>query len=159
MFTIFNIDVNDRMEDPVRTNADVFARVIEEGFNRGNFDAWDDCFADPIIEHQYGLPSALAEFKQAIRGLRAAFPDLHLTIEDSVAHGDKEWVRMSATGTHQAPFFGVAPTGVRFTITVIDVCRFENGRIVEHWGVPDRFALMDQIGALPRRAPAPAPAR
>ena len=28
-------------------------------------------------------------------------------------------------------------------------CRFENGKIVEHWGVPDRFALLHQLGLLP----------
>jgi predicted ester cyclase len=134
------------------TNAQVFERVIEEGFNRGNFDAWDECFPDTFVEHQYGMPSTLAGFKQAIRGLRAAFPDLHLTIEDSVARGDTGWFRMTATGTHQGPFAGMAATGKPFTITVIDVCRFENGKIVEHWGVPDRFAVLDQIGAL-RRAP------
>jgi len=134
----------------MRTNAQVFERVIEEGFNRGNFDAWNDCFTETMIEHQYGMPSTLAGLKQAIGSLRTAFPDLNLTIEDSVAHGDKEWIRMTATGTHQGAFFGLAPTGKRFTITVIDVCRFENGKIIEHWGVPDRFALLDQLGALRR---------
>jgi hypothetical protein len=42
------------------------------------------------------------------------------------------------------------------TITVIDVCRFEDGRIVEHWGVPDRFHQMAQLGLLPRPAAQPA---
>jgi len=32
---------------------------------------------------------------------------------------------------------------------VIDICRFENGKLVEHWGVPDRFAALHQVGALP----------
>jgi predicted ester cyclase len=32
----------------------------------------------------------------------------------------------------------------------MDVCRFEGGRIVEHWGVPDRFAQLAQLGLLPR---------
>src|SRR5574338_772951 len=113
-------------------NTDVFRRVIDEGFNRGNFDAWDDCFPAHIIEHQYGLPSTLAQFKQAIAGLRAAFPDLHLEIDEMVASDDKVWARMTGTGTHRGPFFGLPPTGKPFTITVIDVCRFEHGRIVEH---------------------------
>jgi predicted ester cyclase len=34
----------------------------------------------------------------------------------------------------------------------MDVCRFENGKIVEHWGVPDRFAVMAQLGLLPQSA-------
>jgi steroid delta-isomerase-like uncharacterized protein len=139
-----------------RRGADVFRRVIDEGFNRGNFDAWDDCFPEHIIEHQYGLPSTLAEFKRSIAGLRRAFPDLHLEIDELIAQGDKVWARMTARGTHQGPFMGVAPSGRSFTITVIDVCRIEDGRIVEHWGVPDRFALMHQIGALPQLAPSAA---
>jgi predicted ester cyclase len=56
---------------------------------------------------------------------------------------------MTARGTHLGPFMG-PPTGKPITITVMDVCRFENGKIVEHWGVPDRFAMLVQLGLLPR---------
>ena len=135
----------------MRSNIEVFREVIEQGFNRGNFAAWDDCFTETIAEHQYGMPSSLDGFKQAIAGLRAAFPDLQLVIDEAVPVADKLWVRMTASGTHQAPFAGLAPTGKRFTIQVFDVCRFEDGRIVEHWGVPDRFALIDQLGGLGRK--------
>jgi predicted ester cyclase len=51
---------------------------------------------------------------------------------------------------------GRPPTGRSFTITVIDVCRFENGKIVEHWGVPDRFHQMVQLGLLPQPGEQPA---
>lgn len=129
-------------------NTEVFRRVIEEGFNRGNFDAWDDCFPAVFQEHQYGLPSRLAELKKEIARLRTAMPDLALTIDEMVTSGDKVWARMTARGTHRGPLMGHAPTGKPFTITVIDVCRFEGGRIVEHWGVPDRFALLHQLGLL-----------
>jgi predicted ester cyclase len=134
-----------------RTNIDVFRRLIEEGFNRGNFDAWDDCLPTTFAEHQYGMPSTRDAFKKAIGGLRSAIPDLELTFDDLHEHGDQVWARMTARGTHRGPFMGMAPTGKRFEITVIDVCRFEGGKIVEHWGVPDRFALLDQLGGLPRR--------
>ena len=137
----------------MQQHTEVFQRVIDEGFNRGNFDAWNDCFTETIIEHQYGLPSTLAGFKQAIAGLRAGFPDLHLEIDETVVSGDKLWVRMTAQGTHHGTFAGLAPTGKPFTIQVMDVVRFEGGKIVEHWGVPDRFALLDQLGALPNRKP------
>jgi predicted ester cyclase len=45
---------------------------------------------------------------------------------------------------------GRPPTGKSFAITVIDICRFENGKIVEHWGVPDRFHQLAQLGLLPQ---------
>lgn len=140
------------------TNREVFRRLIEEGFNRGNFDAWDDCLPPTFEEHQYGLPSTLAEFKRAIAGLRSAIPDLALTIEEMVADGDKLWVRMTSRGTHRGPFMGFPATGKTFAITVIDICRFAGGKIVEHWGVPDRYALLHQLGLLPRAAgPDPGP--
>ena len=138
-----------------RENTDVFRRVIEEGFNRGNFDAWDDCFPPAYEEHQYGHPPTLAGFKQAIAGLREAIPDLHLTIDEMISSGDKVWARMTARGTHRGSFMGFAPTGKPFAIAVMDVCRFEGDKIVEHWGVPDRFALLHQVGLLsgpPKRA-------
>ena len=56
---------------------------------------------------------------------------------------------MTARGTNRGPFLG-PPTGKPVAITVMDVCRFERGKIVEHWGVPDRFALLAQLGLLPR---------
>lgn len=132
-----------------RSNTDVFRRVIEEGFNRGNFDAWDDCFPPSYVEHQYGSSSTLAGFKQAIGGLRRAIPDLELTIEDMVTSGDTVWVRMTARGTQLGSYMGFAPTGKTFSICVMDICRFEGGKIVEHWGVPDRFATLHQLGLLP----------
>ena len=136
------------------TNTEVFTRVIEQGFNRGNFAAWDDCFPPSFQEHQYGLPSTLADLKQAIAGLRRAVPDLVLTIDETVDHGDKVWARMTARGTQRGPFMGHAPTNKPFTICVIDVCRFVGEKIVEHWGVPDRFALLHQLGLLPPAPPA-----
>ena len=135
---------------------EVLRRVIEEGFNRGNYAALDACFAPGYVEQQFGLSPDLAGFKNDIAGLRRAFPDLHLTIEDAVADGDKVWMRCTARGTHRGAFMGLPPTGRTYTITVIDICRFADGRIVEHWGVPDRFALMQQLGLMPARQPAAA---
>jgi len=127
----------------------VFLTVIEEGFNRGNFETLDDCFPERYTEHQYGLPETRAAFKRSIGGLRDAFPDLHLTVEKLVTHGDEVWARMTARGTHMGAYMGFAPTKKSFAITVMDVCRVEQGRIVEHWGVPDRFALLGELGMLP----------
>ena len=130
-------------------NQEVLRRVIEEGFNKGNYDALDPLFAPDYQEHQFGLKTTLEGMKQDIHYLRTAFPDFHLAIEDMIAEGDKVWIRITAHGTNHGPFMG-PPTGKPMNITVMDVCRFENGKIVEHWGVPDRFAVMAQLGLLPQ---------
>jgi predicted ester cyclase len=133
------------------SNQDVLRRVIEEGFNNGHYDALDSLFAPDYQEHQFGLSTSLDGFKRDIAYLRAAFPDFHLTIEDMVEDGDQVWIRMTARGTNHGPLMG-PPTHKSMEITVFDTCRFENGRIVEHWGVPDRFAQLMQLGLIGKPA-------
>ena len=131
-------------------NERVFRCMIEEGFNKGNLAALDELFAPDFIEHQDGfVPPNIEGVKGAIVSLRTPFPDLKLTIEEIVASGDSTWARITARGIHRAPFMGRPATGKSFAITVIDICRFEAGQIVEHWGVADRLGLMGQLGLLP----------
>ena len=73
----------------------------------------------------------------------------HLAIEDMIANEDDVWVRMTATGTNLGSFIG-PPTGKPIRVAVFDVLRFANGKIVAHWGVPDRFAVMHQLGLIPQ---------
>jgi predicted ester cyclase len=134
-----------------RENENVFRRLIEEGFSKGNLAVLDELFAPDFVEHQDGFtPPNIEGVKAAIVSLRTPFPALRLTVEEIIASGDRTWARLTARGRHLAPFMGRPPTGKSFAITVIDICRFENGRIAEHWGVADRFSLMGQLGLLPQ---------
>jgi predicted ester cyclase len=106
-----------------------------------------------LIEHQFGLsgsgPEAIDHAKAAIRDVHSAVPDMSFTIEDWAENGDTIWVRVRGRGTASGPFFG-PPSGRPIDITVMDVARVVDGRIVEHWGVPDRFAMLAQTGVLDR---------
>ena len=135
-------------------HAEAFRIVVEEAFGKGNVAVLDQLSASDVQEHQFGMPPTVEGVKGSIRSLRAAFPDLTMTVEAVVTDGDLVWGRATARGTHLGPFMGMPPSGKKFAIQVFDMCRFENGRIVEHWGVPDRFALMAQLGALPGRGQA-----
>ena len=95
---------------------------------------------------------AIAHVKEAIRQVHTTTPDLSFTIEDAVEFGNTIWVRAEARGTATGPFFG-PPSGRPVKLTVIDIARVVDGRIVEHWGVPDRFALLAQTGVLDRLSP------
>ena len=133
----------------------VMRRMFDEGFATGDTAVVDElCDAD-LVEHQFGMAGVGAEaiqhVKDAIRQVHAATPDISFTIEDSVEHGDTIWVRVRARGTATGPFFG-PPSGRPVDITVVDIARIVDGRIVEHWGVPDRFALLAQTGVLSRLA-------
>ena len=131
----------------------VMSRIFAEGFATGNVTVVDEVRSPDLVEHQFGLagtgPDAIEHVKDAIRDVHAAIPDLRPTIEDAVEVGDTIWVRVRVQGTATGPFFGPA-SGRPVDVTVIDIARVVDGRIVEHWGVPDRFALLAQTGVLSR---------
>ena len=131
-------------------NQIAFRQVITEAFNKGDYAVLYNHFHTDFIEHQFGLHSTIEGFKGDIQFLRTAFPDLSLTIEDMVADGDKVWARMIARGTNLGGFMG-PPNGKSFDATVFDMCRFEDGKIIEHWGSPDRFAILAQLGLLSKQ--------
>ena len=133
----------------VEANIATFKRAIEEGWNNGNLEAIDELFVPNFVEHQAGIAPGRDGVKGSIQVLRTAFPDLHLTVEDAIAEGDTVWLRLSATGTHEGPFMGLPGTGRRIDITVIDIARMVDGRLVEHWGVADRLSVAQQIGLVP----------
>ena len=98
------------------------------------------------------LPSAAtgaALLKEVFGRLHQAFPDLHITIEDLIAEGEKVVARNTVTGTHKGEYMGVAPTGTFIRYNEIFICRFANGRIAETWGIVDALSQLRQLGALP----------
>lgn len=123
-------------------------RLIDEGFTGGRLDVVDEVVAADNVEHQHGMRPGREGVRGAITFLHRLAPDFTLTVDDVVAQGDMVWGRCTARGTHTGPGIGRA-TGRAWEITVIDVCRFRRGTIVEHWGVPDRFAQLEQLGVLP----------
>ena len=141
-------------------------RLIEDGFDKGDLSVADDVISPDQVEHQYYGPDhapGAEGVKAVISSLRRAFSDFHLSIDDLVVDGDKVWLRMTGTGTNDGSFMGHPPTGRRMHIDVFDVVRVEGGRIVEHWGVPDRLSTLFQLGlaqppgaALSSAAPGPA---
>jgi predicted ester cyclase len=131
------------------TNKSLFLRLIDEGFNKGNMTVVDELVSQDSKEHQRGNHDGAEGTKEVINTLRKWFPDFSMLAEDIVASGDKVWVRFSAAGTNLGSMMGRPPTGKRMDIDVIDIVRIKDGRIVEHWGIPDQLGMMLQIGLLP----------
>jgi len=127
----------------------VARRLIEEGFNEGRLEVCDEVTSPDLVEHQHYGPNHAAGaegVKAVIASLRRAYSDFHLEIEDLTVAGDAVWLRMRGSGTHDGPFMGHPPTGRRMEIDVFDVLRIVDGKLVEHWGVPDRLGALLQLG-------------
>ena len=81
-----------------------------------------------------------------IASLRRAYSDFRLEIEHLTVDGDLVWLHMTGSGTNDGSFMGNPATGRAMRITVFDLIRVVDGRMVEHWGVPDRLGALMQIG-------------
>lgn len=89
------------------------------------------------------------DVKRVFATLHQAFPDLHISVEDLIAEGDRVVCRERITGTHRGDYMGLPATGKRVAYNEITIARFADGRIVETWGVVDVLSLMKQLGAIP----------
>jgi predicted ester cyclase len=129
------------------TNVATARRLLEQGFGEGDLTIVDECVSPQFVEHQNGAEgSGPGAMKRIIRGLHESFSPLSLEIEDAVAAGDDVWVRAKAHGVNSLPIMGGPPTGGSIDIDVIDVIRFSDGLVVEHWGVADRLGMLQQLG-------------
>jgi steroid delta-isomerase-like uncharacterized protein len=132
-------------------------RRCYELINAGELDAFGDLLADDFVEHEEtpGLEPTREGVVQLFQMYRAAFPDLHMEVEDVISEGDKSVARVHATGTQEGEFMGMPASGRRIAINLIDVMRFDGaGKVSEHWGVLDALAMMQQLGLVPEGPPA-----
>lgn len=127
-------------------------RMVEEIFNQHNLNLIDDIIAADAVDHEElppGLPPGREGTKAIFTMMFNAFPDFQASITNLIAEDDKVVVHMLWTGTHKGEFMGIPPTGKQIAINVIDIMRVSEGKFVEHWGVSDMMALMQQLGVGP----------
>ncbi|HLF77911.1 MAG TPA: ester cyclase [Dehalococcoidia bacterium] len=125
------------------------AKQLFEGIGAGNFAVIDSLIVDNFVEHEE-LPPDMPAGKEGVKALfsmlRGAFPDLQVAIDHMVAEGDLVSAFVVFKGTHKGDFMGIPATGKPVSINVSDLLRFQNGKIVEHWGIMDNAGLMQQLG-------------
>jgi steroid delta-isomerase-like uncharacterized protein len=140
---------------PTEDNKSTVRRLIEEGWNQGKIAVFDELAAPNWIHHDPAQPHVrtLEDFKRNVAATRSAFPDIHFTIEDVIAEGDKvilRWIRRGAhTGDLVTPVMRLPATGKQVTVTGMTIFRFADGKVVETWNQSDRLGLFQQLGLIP----------
>ena len=135
------------------SNKTVSRRFFEEVFGKGKLNVLDEIIAKDHVNSGpgaiSGLPNGPEGSKQFVTAYRNAFPDVHFTIDEQIAEGDKVVTRWTAHGTHQGELAGLPATSKSATVTGIVVDRIVNGKIAESWGIFDEFGMMQQLGVIP----------
>ena len=123
-------------------------RFIDEILNRGNVAIIDEAVSPDIVDHQPppGVPPGREGLKLFLTSFRGAFPDLHYTVVEAIAEGDRVVQLTSARGTMKGDFAGMPASGKTATWDEIHISRFKDGKVVEHWGVVDQLGMLQQLG-------------
>jgi len=109
-------------------NKAIVRRFIEE-LNKRNLAILDELIASDYVDHDRKVRGRETDFnhgKQAIAKILQDYPDLHTTIEDIIAEGDKVWYLEKDTGTDSS--------GKKMDATSLIILRIVNGKFVESWG-------------------------
>jgi predicted ester cyclase len=127
-------------------NKAIARRSIEELWNDRNVEVIDELFVEGYHEPGRKDRRAFKEFAIAVFAAGTP-PDIHITIEDQIAEGDKVVTRWTWRFTHTVPFVGAAPTGKHISLPGVSIYRLEDGKIVEGWGFNDG-SLDRQLGKI-----------
>lgn len=128
----------------------VAERWMKEIWRKRNLALFDEMHAPNFVDKSSaGRAWDRESYRQSIVALFAAFPDWEAIMDDLVVDvtTSKVAVRWTATGTHRAEFFGVAPTDKRITFRGIEIVRIEGKQIAERWGEWNGIELLQQLGA------------
>ncbi len=132
----------------MRSNKEIMERVMSEIFQKHDLSNIDELMRDDYIQHNPHVPQGKAGFIEYFKGKWKAVPDSGCSIKRIVADGDIVMVYSVSTGTHSGEWLGAAPTGNKLSFDVVDIFRFEDGKLAEHWDVADTLTLFTQLGVV-----------
>jgi steroid delta-isomerase-like uncharacterized protein len=129
----------------------VVRRNTEEVQNKGDFEVFEELFADDFVDHtpQQDTSPDKPGVRILYSVLRAAFADFHAVIHWQTVEAGLVTTYKTYHGTHQGEFLGVPPTGRKVQFESVDAMRVVDGKITEHWGVGNLLSLMWQLGNPP----------
>jgi predicted ester cyclase len=136
------------------TNRAAAIRFID-AFNTA---AWDNLPAvvadDFVLHHPMGGTMRLGPqgMHQVWAHFKAALPDAWHPIPIMIAEGDYVATLLPTYGTFNGdPHRGIPPTGQWLEYGMVNIVRFEGGKLVEGWFGMDPLVELQQMGAAPAR--------
>lgn len=133
-------------------NVDMVRRYWNEVYNERHPEVAADYLADDFVRQNPGRPQVNEpgndDDVQRARENLEDFPDLHITVEDVIADGDRVVARLIWTGTQQAPLeaWGAPVTGRAATWQMIAIYTVRCGQLAEQWIAADYLGQLRQLG-------------
>lgn len=133
-------------------NKALVRRIWEEIWNLGALDVVDEVISGEYLGYIPAMPEPVhgtEGFKQLILMYRTGYPDVHVSVDDLIAEGDRVVARWTSRGINTGDLMGMPATGREVTVAGISIFRIENGKVAEEWEGFDTLGMMRQLGAVP----------
>jgi predicted ester cyclase len=132
-------------------DAERFAERFDAIFDGPSLEIADEIFADDFVAHLPLAPEVdLEGWKAYVGSFYAAFSDLTQEVNEVIVAGNQVVVRVTYTGTHDGPLFGIPATGNTVVMNGVGIFTFNaDGLAVENWANLDVVGVLAQIGAFP----------
>jgi steroid delta-isomerase-like uncharacterized protein len=133
----------------LEANKQLAHRWFEEVWNQQSEAAIDALFAPEGKSH--GFPDAQSvlagpeAFKAIHRNFCGAFPDLHVTVHEVIAEGDKVAIRWTVDMTHTGDNLAIPATGRKATLSGSAFIIVREGQIQDGWNQMDIQHLFQQL--------------
>ena len=130
-----------------KQNKAIVCRFIDEAYNKRNLAVGDELLATNVSIHiSNGDIHGCQGWKQYASGFLEGFSDIVISVNDTIAEGDKVVANWICQGIHTGELQGIAPTGKHVSWRGIAIYRFAGGKIDEVWVWNDIWDMMRQIG-------------
>jgi predicted ester cyclase len=124
------------------------ARAFYEFLNTGDEALLKQAVAENFTDHTLplGRPQGLDGLSFALRRLRAAVPDLKVTLVKMIVADDYVTLLMNFAGHFTGTFDSIRGKDQPISFIATDLLRVVDGRIADSWHVKDNLALLQQMG-------------
>jgi steroid delta-isomerase-like uncharacterized protein len=130
----------------------IVKRLYGDVWNKRKLEVVSDLFSPSHALRDNNSPGSSVgpqAYRTQVAMYLAAFPDLRITVEDTVAEKDKFVASWTISGTHKGEFMGIRPTNRKILVEGITIHYLANGKIIDSSISWDALGLMRQLGAFP----------
>jgi steroid delta-isomerase-like uncharacterized protein len=133
-------------------NKAVVRRLYEEVWNKRKLEVINEIISPSHAlqaSNIFGSSIGPEAYKRNALLFFAGYPDLHWTIEDTIAEKDKVVACWTISGTHKGDYLGVPATNKKISVEGITIHHITNGKIMDSYVSWDIWGMMQQLGVVP----------
>ncbi len=133
-------------------NKAIIGRLYEEVWNQRKFEVINEIISP---SHALQAPNVAGSavgpdaYKRQVLRFLEGYPDLHWTIEDTIAEEDKVVACWTISGTQGGKYLGIPATNKKVSVDGITIHHIANGKIMDSYSNWDALGMMQQLGVVP----------